>query len=80
MFCAGMSITTAIGLLLICGLPYTDLVAAAPFLCLGIGVDDMFVMIAAWRKTNHYMKMRDRLPEALCESAMSITITSGNIP
>lgn len=66
------------GLLMYIGIPYTDLVVGAPFLALGIGVDDMFVMLASWRKTNHYLTMERRLPEAMSHAAMSITITSGN--
>ena len=76
---AGLAIVSAMGFLMYCGLPFTDLVAASPFLIVAIGVDDMFVMLMAWRKTDHYLDMKERLPEALSEAAASITITSGNV-
>ena len=77
--CAGLAIVSAMGLLMICGMPFIDIVAASPFLILGIGVDDMFVMLMAWRKTDHYLDMKERLPEAFSEAAASITITSGKV-
>ena len=77
MISAGLAILSALGLLMYCGMPFVDLVAAAPFLALGIGVDDMFVMLAAWRKTDHYLDTEARMAEAFSEAAMSITITSG---
>ena len=49
------------------------------FLFQGVGIDDMFVMISSWRKTDHYASAEDRMPEAFAEAAISITITSGNL-
>ena len=49
------------------------------FLFQGVGIDDMFVMIASWRKTDHYASAENRMPEAFAEAAISITITSGNL-
>ena len=76
---AGLAIVSAMGFLMYCGLPFIDIVAASPFLIVGIGVDDMFVMLTAWRKTDHYLDVKERLPEAFSEAAASITITSGKV-
>ncbi len=46
------------------------------FSCLGIGVDDMFIMISAWRQTSVHKSVSDRMSQAMEEAALSITITS----
>ena len=42
----------------------------------GIGLDDTYVAISAWRQTGFEEDVESRLSEALAEAAMSITITS----
>ena len=42
----------------------------------GIGVDDMFVMLAAWRQTDFRWSVEERMGKAFSEAALSITITS----
>ncbi|KAI8517767.1 Patched domain-containing protein 3 [Branchiostoma belcheri] len=73
---AGLAIVSSMGLVLFCGVKFISIVASMPFLCLGIGIDDMFIMVAAWRKTNPHHSVERRMSEALGEAAMSITITS----
>lgn len=41
-----------------------------------MGLDDTFIMLAAWRKTNPAESVESRMGEALSEAAVSITITS----
>lgn len=42
----------------------------------GIGIDDTFVMLAAWRRTSPKSSVEIRMAETLSEAAVSITITS----
>ena len=42
----------------------------------GIGIDDMFLMVAAWRRTSVQQPTKERMKEAFSNAAMSITITS----
>lgn len=71
-----MSTIAAFGLLLHCNAEYIDLNLAIMFLMLGIGIDDSFVLLAAWRRTNKKDDVKHRMSEAYSEAAVSITITS----
>ncbi|XP_067280252.1 patched domain-containing protein 3-like [Pseudorasbora parva] len=73
---AGMAVLTSFGLLLFCGMPFAMTVASAPFLILGVGVDDMFIMISSWQKTEVNKAVEVRLAETYKEAGVSITITT----
>ncbi|XP_067122464.1 patched domain-containing protein 3-like isoform X1 [Centruroides vittatus] len=73
---SGLSVASSFGLLMYIGIPYIDMNLAAPFLTLGIGMDDTFVMLAAWRRTDTKKSVEERLGDAYSESSVSITITS----
>ncbi|XP_071446511.1 patched domain-containing protein 3-like isoform X1 [Hetaerina americana] len=66
----------AFGLVMYIGVPFIGINLAAPFLMLGIGIDDTFVMLAAWRRTSPLLEVPERLGRTLSEAAVSITITS----
>lgn len=42
----------------------------------GIGIDDTFVMLAAWRRTSLKLSVPERMGHMMSEAAVSITITS----
>jgi len=42
----------------------------------GIGIDDTFVMLAAWRRTPAKLPVAERMGRMMSEAAVSITITS----
>uniref|UniRef100_A0A4W5M0P2 Patched domain-containing protein 3 n=1 Tax=Hucho hucho TaxID=62062 RepID=A0A4W5M0P2_9TELE len=73
---AGMAVLSSFGLLLYCGMPFSMTVATAPFLILGIGVDDMFIMISCWQQTQVHGDVEDRMAATYKEAAVSITITT----
>ncbi|XP_067118254.1 patched domain-containing protein 3-like [Centruroides vittatus] len=64
------------GFVIFCGFKCTPVNIIVPFLILGIGVDDAFVLIAAWRRTNPKDNVQIRMGETYSEAAMSVTITS----
>jgi len=58
------------------GVEFTALCLAAPFLLFGIGIDDTFVMISAWRRSPTHSTIPERMGLAYSEAAVSITVTS----
>ena len=42
----------------------------------GIGIDDLFILVSAWRYTNYNLDVEERMGQTLKSSAVSITITS----
>ncbi|XP_026800540.2 patched domain-containing protein 3 [Pangasianodon hypophthalmus] len=73
---AGLAVISSFGLLLYAGVPFVITVANSPFLILGIGVDDMFIMLAKWQQTNVRDSVEKRMADTYKEAAMSITITT----
>ncbi|XP_067108300.1 patched domain-containing protein 3-like [Osmerus mordax] len=75
-FSAGLAVLSAFGMMLHIGVPFVMTVANSPFLILGIGVDDMFILISCWQQTNVHDRVEDRLADTYKEAAISITITT----
>ncbi|XP_056155777.1 patched domain-containing protein 3 [Lampris incognitus] len=73
---AGLAVLSSFGMMLYIGVPFVMTVANSPFLILGIGVDDMFILISCWQQTNVHDRVEDRLADTYKEAAISITITT----
>jgi len=74
--CTGFGCLSGCGLLCYIGVPFIALNSAVPFIMLGIGIDDTFVILAAWRQTRLTDPVPKRLSECYSEAAVSITITT----
>ncbi|XP_051872135.1 patched domain-containing protein 3-like [Pristis pectinata] len=72
----GLAVLTGFGLLVYCKVSFAINTANAPFLILGIGVDNMFIMLASWQKTNVDDGIEERMGIAYSDAATSITITT----
>jgi len=70
----------SIGIASLLGYPYTLVHAILPFLCLGIGIDDMFVIIQCLNITKKKMpkdsQISDLISETMAHAGVSITVTS----
>lgn len=73
---AVMATAAAFGCACYIGISFIGINLAAPFLMIGIGIDDTFVMLAAWRRTSPKLSVPERMAKMLSEAAVSITITS----
>ncbi|OQR66928.1 patched domain-containing protein 3-like, partial [Tropilaelaps mercedesae] len=71
-----LAVGAATGCVALAGVPLIGIDLAAPFLMLGIGLDDTFVMLSAWRNTNPSLSVEERTAQMFGEAGVSITITS----
>nr|XP_020655939.1 patched domain-containing protein 3-like [Pogona vitticeps] len=73
---SGLSVISSFGLLLFCGVPFVITAANSPFLILGIGIDDMFIMVSCWQRTKVKDNIQVRMANTYAEAAVSVTITT----
>ncbi|CAJ0569337.1 unnamed protein product, partial [Mesorhabditis spiculigera] len=71
-----MAIGTTFGLLLLIGLPFNSITLVMPFLIIGVGCDDVFIIIHAHRKANKNSSLEDQMAHTMEEAGPSITVTS----
>lgn len=74
-----MAFVCAVGICSVMGVSYGPVHTSLPFLMLGLGVDDIFVMMACWRQTQ-VKYYRNSIPEKMAlmlqHAGASITVTS----
>ncbi|TRY56091.1 hypothetical protein DNTS_007815 [Danionella cerebrum] len=75
-FSTAQAVLSSFGMLLLLNVPFVITVASSPFLILGIGIDDMFIMISSWQRTNTQDPVPKRMADTYREAAISITITT----
>ncbi|WKX90560.1 hypothetical protein Q1695_009419 [Nippostrongylus brasiliensis] len=71
-----MAIISSTGLLLLFGVTFVDMCTVMPFLSLTIGVDDSFLMLAAWHETSRQLDVSERIGQSMRHAAVSISITT----
>lgn len=75
----GMSFVVGCGLCSLFGVSYGPVHTSLPFLLMGLGVDDMFVIIACWEKLSPARKrlpLPERIGYMLKHGGVSITVTT----
>jgi len=73
---ASLATISGFGLVCYAKVDFIALCLAAPFLLFGIGIDDTFVMLSAWRRSERYLNLPERLGHTFSDAAVSITVTS----
>ena len=76
MVSAVMAMMAGFGFCCYIGVEWITLNLAAPFLLFGIGFDDTFVMLSAWRRTSGQYSVPERMGKTYADAGMSITYTS----
>ncbi|CAG9795150.1 unnamed protein product [Diatraea saccharalis] len=79
LLCVGMAYVTAVSWCSIIGIPFGPVHSSLPFLLMGLGVDDMFVMNACWRNLSPEESKKSlptRVGLMLQHAGVSIVITS----
>ena len=81
LFCIGGAFAVAIGLCSLLGVPYGPVHTSLPFMLMGLGVDDTFVMMAAWDEVMSHEKnlkkpLAERIAMTLSHAGAAISITS----
>lgn len=72
----GLSLLASFGFLFICGRFFNAIVIIAPFLVMCVGIDNDFLLMAAYRQTNPKWSPDRRLGAAFSAAGPSLTITS----
>lgn len=79
----GMAFASSIGICSLLGISYGPVHTSLPFLLMGLGIDDIFVIMASWQKVQNEHKspndprtMPERMGMMLQMAGSSITITS----
>lgn len=79
-FAVAMGLIMSIGLTAMISLPYSPMHAILPFLCLGIGIDDMFVIVQCWYNLSEEEKvgksLHEQIGETMKHAGVAITVTS----
>jgi len=76
LICIGMSIGASYGLSAGLGFFFTPLHTILPFILLGLGIDDSFVIAGAYEQVKGAKDVPERVALALSHAGVSITITS----
>ncbi|KAG7160185.1 NPC intracellular cholesterol transporter 1-like 1 [Homarus americanus] len=77
--CVGMAVSVSYGICSVMNIPYGPVNSILPFLLLGLGIDDMFVIMQAWNNLSPQekkLKLDERIGCALKHAGVSITVTS----
>nr|CDJ96696.1 Patched domain containing protein [Haemonchus contortus] len=73
---AAMAIASAIGLLLLLGFGMTSVAYSMPFIVFSVGVDNVFILLSAWRSSPTHLSLQKRMEETFADAGVSITVTS----
>lgn len=74
--CVFLSLVFGYGFMFICGVPFTFLSQILPFVMFGIGLDDAFVVLGAYNRTDPRKDVVERIQESMRDIGLSIILTT----
>jgi len=79
-FCAvwavTLSLASSFGINFYMGVPFTTITMLLPFILFGIGLDDAFIIVGAYLRTDPSQDILNRIHTTIYEAGASITLTS----
>ncbi|XP_045201235.2 patched domain-containing protein 3-like [Mercenaria mercenaria] len=73
---AGLAIVSSFGLCAAVGVHFVSIVGVIPFLIMGIGIDDMFILLSGLSGAQNHKTVEDKMAATMRASGVGITITS----
>ncbi|UMM41919.1 hypothetical protein L5515_017960 [Caenorhabditis briggsae] len=75
-WCVIFALIITFGVFFFCGAKFNPVTSTMPFLVLAVGVDDDFLMVAAWRECDRKLSPATRIALVMGDAGASITVTS----
>lgn len=67
---------TTIGMVSATGLAFQSIIVSTLFLVIAIGIDDIFIILAAWHRTDKHLEIPERMALTVQEAGCSMTVTT----
>ncbi|UYV69163.1 daf-6, partial [Cordylochernes scorpioides] len=75
-FSALLAVAAGCGICMWIGIPFPPSNFTVPFVLLGIGIDDTFILLSSWRNTSPSQSLTERIVDTYVHSGVAITLTS----
>ena len=75
-FAVLLSIVSGFGTLFIIGVPFTSITQLLPFVVFGIGLDDAFIVMGSYSRTDQSKDPVERIEDTINDIGLSITLTT----
>ena len=72
----GMSLALSYGIVWCIGIPFTNIAQILPFMVMGVGLDDTFIITGAYFRTDPNLTVERRIEITMKEVGLSIALTS----